>query len=59
MKFCVLFCFKQNRSKLVTYVVATGLTYGVEEGILHYLFTVHRTFCSICIMSLVRIYNAM
>ncbi|KAL4237761.1 Adenylate kinase 7 [Mactra antiquata] len=29
---------KTNKSKLVTYVVASGLTYGAEEQIFHYLF---------------------
>jgi len=29
---------KTNKSKLVTYVVASGLTYGAEENIFHYLF---------------------
>lgn len=29
---------KTNKSKLVTYVVAAGLTYGAEEHIFHYLF---------------------
>ena len=31
------FCF-QDRKKLLTYVVATGLTYGMEENVFHYLF---------------------
>ena len=35
----LLFCF-QNKSKLVTYVVASGLTYGCGENIFHYLFKV-------------------
>lgn len=30
----------QNKAKLVTYVVASGLTYGAEEHIFHYLFKV-------------------
>ena len=30
----------QNKSKLVTYVVASGLTYGCGENIFHYLFKV-------------------
>ncbi|XP_022332900.2 adenylate kinase 7-like [Crassostrea virginica] len=29
---------KTNKAKLVTYVVASGLTYGAEEHIFHYLF---------------------
>ncbi|XP_061172744.1 adenylate kinase 7-like [Saccostrea echinata] len=29
---------KTNKAKLVTYVVASGLTYGAEENIFHYLF---------------------
>ncbi|ESP02316.1 hypothetical protein LOTGIDRAFT_199862 [Lottia gigantea] len=29
---------KTNKSKLVTYVVCSGLTYGAEENIFHYLF---------------------
>ncbi|WAR18490.1 KAD7-like protein [Mya arenaria] len=29
---------KTNKNKLVTYVVASGLTYGAEEEIFHYLF---------------------
>ncbi|KAK3092589.1 hypothetical protein FSP39_004695 [Pinctada imbricata] len=29
---------KTNKAKLVTYVVASGLTYGMEESIFHYLF---------------------
>ncbi|KAI8784829.1 adenylate kinase 7 [Biomphalaria glabrata] len=29
---------KINKSKLVTYVVCSGLTYGAEENIFHYLF---------------------
>lgn len=32
--------FLQNKAKLVTYVVASGLTYGAEEHIFHYLFKV-------------------
>ena len=30
----------QNKAKLVTYVIASGLTYGMEESIFHYLFKV-------------------
>ena len=30
----------QNKSKLLTYVIATGLTYGAGESIFHYLFKV-------------------
>ena len=30
----------QNKSKLVTYVVASALSYGAEEHIFHYLFKV-------------------
>ena len=30
----------QNKSKLVTYVIAAGLTYGAGEHIFHYLFKV-------------------
>ncbi|CAD5122064.1 DgyrCDS10516 [Dimorphilus gyrociliatus] len=29
---------KTNKSKLATYVIASGLTYGAEENIFHYLF---------------------
>lgn len=32
--------YLQNKAKLVTYVVASGLTYGAEEHIFHYLFKV-------------------
>ena len=31
---------KTNKSKLVTYVIAAGLTYGAGENIFHYLFKV-------------------
>ena len=33
----------QNKTKLVTYVVASGLTYGAEENIFHYLFKVRNS----------------
>ena len=31
---------KTNKSKLLTYVIASGLTYGGGENIFHYLFKV-------------------
>ncbi len=33
-----IFNFQQNKKKLFTYIVATGLTYGMEENVFHYLF---------------------
>ncbi len=27
-----------NKKKLLTYIVATGLTYGMEENVFHYMF---------------------
>ena len=27
-----------NKKKLLTYIVATGLTYGMEEDVFHYIF---------------------
>ena len=30
----------QGKNKLLTYVVAAGVTYGAEENMLHYLFKV-------------------
>ena len=39
----------QHKNRLVTYVVGTGLTYGAEEDIFHYLFKVNKTFLTILI----------
>jgi hypothetical protein len=36
----IYFLLFQNKAKLVTYVIASGLTYGAEESIFHYLFKV-------------------
>ena len=36
----IYFVLFQNKAKLVTYVIASGLTYGAEESIFHYLFKV-------------------
>lgn len=41
-----LIWYFQNKAKLVTYVVASGLTYGAEEHIFHYLFKVSVIFTS-------------
>ena len=35
---------KTNKGKLVTYVVAAGLTYGAGESIFHYLFKASEIF---------------
>ena len=45
----------QNKSKLVTYVVASGLTYGCGENIFHYLFKV--TNYNVIILSSLQLYG--
>jgi hypothetical protein len=38
---CLYECF-QSKSKLSTYIVASGLTYGCGENIFHHLFKVKK-----------------
>ena len=45
----------QNKSKLVTYVVASGLTYGCGENIFHYLFKVRNY--SVILLSNLQLYG--
>ena len=41
--FCFVFCcLSQDKSKLQMYVIASGLTYGIGEGIFHFLFKVRK-----------------
>lgn len=38
--FIILYFFKQKKSKIISYVVASGLQYGKGENLFHYFFKV-------------------
>lgn len=38
MVFLTYYFYVQDKSKLITYIVAAGLTYGQGEGIFHFMF---------------------